>query len=409
MRPAPLRLVVLASCALTPALFAGLADDAAPRDTVLRVHGSDSIGASLMGELLSAFLKAEGWGGVERAPSSGGTSYNIVGLPTPTGKPAGAFVEISDPDSALAALDQGFADIAMSSRRIRPGEARQFARLGNLTVPPCEQVLALDAVAVIANVANPTESLTRQQLKDIYLRRATSWQEVGGSGPIHLYARESKSGTHATFQTAILDEEDLPPDLPRQPDNRSLAEAVANDSRGIGLVALAFAGRNKVIAISDAKPLPRVTRPSAATIRNGEYPMSRRLYLYTAAAPENPLVRRFLAFALGPSGQAIVTKAGFVSSAPETTPVPEPLAAPAPVPVASPTPPPAEVKPAPSPAQVIEPTERPRRIRPRPTPAPPKPRATPQAAPRATPRATAPAVPGPAATPENNPSSSGGG
>src|SRR5450432_2957889 len=288
MRPAPLRpaarlarvcrrllAVAWAGIFLTAPVRATAAeppDDSAPRDTVLRVHGSDTIGAHLMGELLLPFLQAEGWTDLSRVPSSGGTSSNVVGRPSPGGKLAGAYVEISDPESALSALDQGFADLAMSSRRIRAAEVRQLSRLGDLTSPACEHVLALDAVVVITNAANPVESLTRPQLKEIYLRRVTSWQEVGGSGPIHLYARDAKSGTHATFQAAVLEDEDLPPDAPRQPDNRSLSDAIAADPRGIGIVALTFAGTNRVVAISDGKPQPRLTRPTAATIRNGEYP-----------------------------------------------------------------------------------------------------------------------------------------
>lgn len=387
MRPASLRpaarlarlsraalAVALAGVLLAAASLADAADPAdvsGPRDTVLRVHGSDTIGASLMGELLLPFLQAEGWKDVSRVPSSGGTSYNFVGRPSPAGKRASVYVEISDPESGLSTLDQGFADLTMSSRRIRPAEVRQFSRLGDLTSPACEHVLALDAVAVIVNAINPIESLTRQQLKDIYLRRVTSWQEVGGSGPIHLYARDAKSGTHATFQAAILEDEDLPPDAPRQPDNRSLSDAVAADPRGIGVVAQTFAGNNRVVAISDGKPQPRLTRPTAATIRNGEYPMSRRLYLYTAAAPENALVGRFLAFARGAGGQAIVTNNGFISAVtePASSLSPEPTPAPTPAPISASTPAAAEVRPSASPAPVAEMPERPRRARPQPTPA----------------------------------------
>ena len=419
MRPASLRpvarlarasLAVASGWALLAAPFladaADPADDSAPRNTVLRVHGSDTIGAALIGDLLASFLKAEGWTDVNRVPSSGGSSYNVVGRPTPGGKLVGVFVEISNPESALSALDQGFADLAMSSRPIRPAEIRQLSRLGDLTSPACEHVLALDAIAVITNTANPVESLTRQQLKDIYLRRVTSWQEVGGSGPIHLYARDAKSGTHAIFQAVVLEDEDLPPDAPRQPDNRSLSDAVAADPRGIGVVALTFAGSNRVVAISDGKPQPRVTRPTAATIRNGEYPMSRRLYIYTAAAPENALVGRFLAFALGPAGQAIVTKNGFVSPVPELSSAPslEPTAPPTPAPIPASTPAAIEVRPSASPTPVAETPERPRRARPRPTPAVTTPRpARPSASkPRATPAT-------PAASNEAQPPAGAGG
>lgn len=384
MRPASLRPVARIACAFRAAPVIALAwvvavgpsatraadpiDDSAPRATLMRIHGSDTIGASLIGELLLPFLQTEGWSDLNRLPVDGKTSYNIVGHSAPAGKLAGVYVEISDPESALLALDQGFADLAMCSRRARSAEVQQFSRLGDLTSPACEHVLALDAVAVIVNPANPVESLTRAQLKDIYLHQVTSWQEFGGSGPIHLYARDAKSGTHATFQTTILEGDDLPASLPRQPDNHSLSDAIALDPRGIGLVGETFAGGNRVIGISDGKLQPRVTRPSAATIRDGEYPMSRPLYLYTAAASDNALVGRFLAFALGPAGQAIVTTCGFISPVIEPTPPasPEPVAAPPP----APPPPVAVARPSPPPAPIDDPPERVRRVRPQPAPTP---------------------------------------
>src|SRR5262249_20122209 len=157
--------------------------DAAPRDTVLRIHGSSTIGAHLVPDLLMPFLKAEGWTDLKRVAAADGASSTIVGRPAGSARPAGAYIEISDPENALAALDQGLADSAMCARRVRPAEARQLARMGELTSQKCEHVVALDAVAIIVTPANPVDLLTRAQLREIFLRHTTSWQDVGGSGP----------------------------------------------------------------------------------------------------------------------------------------------------------------------------------------------------------------------------------
>ncbi len=368
-----------------------VAESSAPCETVLRIHGSTTIGANLMSDLLLPFLAAEGWTDLKRVPAAEGASYTVIGRPTGSARPAGAYVEISDPESALTALDQGFADIAMSSRRVRPAEARQLTRLGELTSTKCEHVIALDGLAVIVNAANPVDALTRSQLKDIFLRRTVSWQEVGGSGPIHLYACEPKSGNGAIFQSAVLDDEELSPDARRFAENQALAEAVAADPRGIGFVSSTFAANNRVVAISDGKAESRSFKPGATAIRSGDYLLSRRLYLYTAEHVENPLAHKFLTFALGKSGQSIVIRDGFVSPTFEPSAMPrEPVAALASnpsAPTSAPSTTPAEPRTSPTPAaaphrvRVAEPTPAPTpRVRaeaaapkPTPTPRPPRP------------------------------------
>jgi phosphate transport system substrate-binding protein len=53
--------------------------------------------------------------------------------------------------------------------------------------------------------------------------------------------------------------------------------------------------------------------PTALTVSTEDYLLSRRLYLYTASNPKDPLVRRFVDFALGKAGQNAVAANGFVA------------------------------------------------------------------------------------------------
>jgi phosphate transport system substrate-binding protein len=46
-------------------------------------------------------------------------------------------------------------------------------------------------------------------------------------------------------------------------------------------------------------------------VRTEDYPLTRRLYLYTPVAPSNAWVSKFVAFALSAEGQAVVEAAGF--------------------------------------------------------------------------------------------------
>ena len=51
--------------------------------------------------------------------------------------------------------------------------------------------------------------------------------------------------------------------------------------------------------------------PTTFTAAYEEYPLSRRLYLYTAENPDNPLVKKFAEFALSYQGQKSVAMLGF--------------------------------------------------------------------------------------------------
>jgi phosphate transport system substrate-binding protein len=53
--------------------------------------------------------------------------------------------------------------------------------------------------------------------------------------------------------------------------------------------------------------------PTRLTVATEDYPLSRRLYLYTPANSTNPNVRRFIEFAIGKLGQDIVADNGFVA------------------------------------------------------------------------------------------------
>ena len=54
----------------------------------------------------------------------------------------------------------------------------------------------------IVNEENPVQSLTQQQLRDIYAGRITNWKDVGGAdSPIVAFQRGVDSGSQTLFKS----------------------------------------------------------------------------------------------------------------------------------------------------------------------------------------------------------------
>ena len=66
-----------------------------------------------------------------------------------------------------------------------------------------------DALVFIVNEDNPVESLTTEQIQDIYTGRITNWKEVGGEDlEIVPFQRGSTSGSQSLFMKLIMTDED---------------------------------------------------------------------------------------------------------------------------------------------------------------------------------------------------------
>lgn len=208
----------------------------------------------------------------------------------------------------IAALINGTTDIAASSRPIKTSETdklkQRFATTG-FAVP-----IARDGLSVYLNDQNPVKELTLAQLRGIYTGAITNWKQVGGKdAQIILYSRENSSGTYTYFKDNVLMGKDYAPRAQTLQGTAAVVNAVAKDANGIGYGGAAYAKGIKFAAVKKDDKSPAVL-PSLETVRSGQYPISRYLYLYTRVKPAKEM-KAFLDWALGPQGQEIVTKVGY--------------------------------------------------------------------------------------------------
>jgi phosphate transport system substrate-binding protein len=209
-------------------------------------------------------------------------------------------------------LIDGQCDIANASRKIKDKEIQAANDKG---VNPVEHIVAYDGIAVVVHPSNPVSELSIQQVADMYTGKITNWSQVGGpSMDVVLIARDTASGTYGSFKELVIEEiyedGDYADTTVNQASNDAVRGAVADTEGGIGYVGLGFLDSSvKAVGIShDGAPV----MPSPETVKDGTYPVSRSLNMYTNGEPTD-VVKEYLDWGKGPEGQKLVEEAGYVA------------------------------------------------------------------------------------------------
>lgn len=207
--------------------------------------------------------------------------------------------------NGIAALINGTTDIAMASRKMKSSEKEQIKGT------PVEYTVAKDGLAVIVHPDNPVDSMTMEQIKDIFTGKITNWQDVGGDDrPILVYTRDTASGTYVFFKEFVLEDEEYTDAARRTASNAAMANTLTQEKYSIGYVGLPFlTDRIKAVAVSVDGGEP--VEPSMEKAMSGAYPIVRDLDVYTIGEAEG-LAKAFLDFGFSAEGQALVKELGYV-------------------------------------------------------------------------------------------------
>ena len=211
--------------------------------------------------------------------------------------------------TGIAAVINGTCDIAETSRKMTKKEIEMAKKNG---IKPVEHIIALDGIVVVAHPSNPVTKLTIEQLAGIFTGKTTDWKELGAKpGKIIILSREVNSGTHIYFKEHVLGNKEYAPTALLMPSSQAIADEVAQNPSAIGYYGMGYISKKqKVIAVAKNKD-SGYTNPSLANVKNGKYPVSRPLFMYTNGAPKG-LTKNFIDFIMSKQGQEIVKKLDFV-------------------------------------------------------------------------------------------------
>jgi phosphate transport system substrate-binding protein len=220
--------------------------------------------------------------------------------------------------TGIAALIDGSADLANTSRRIEPAELA--AALSKRGKRPREWVVGHDALAVYVHPANPLRAISIPQLARLYGRDhpASSWPEIGVTIPgvrsqeIILISRQSNSGTYHYFRRSLLGKTgDFRLGTRDLNGSKEVVSLVASTRGAIGYSGMGYATPGvRALAVSRGDGHAAVL-PSAENVISGAYPLSRPLYIYSLGDPAGA-VKDYIDWIESDAGQRVVAAAGYV-------------------------------------------------------------------------------------------------
>ncbi|MFC4099710.1 phosphate ABC transporter substrate-binding protein [Paenibacillus xanthanilyticus] len=168
--------------------------------------------------------------------------------------------------------------------------------------------VAVVGMATVVNKEVGVDSLTKQQLVDIFTGKITNWKDAGGADEkITIINRPASSGTRKTFETYALGTktEDLQGSI--QEDSSGTVKKLVGETPGaIGYLAFSYLD-------DTVKPVKYDgVEPSEATVIDGTYPVWAYEHMYTKGEPD-AATKAFLEYMLTDEVQnADVTELGYI-------------------------------------------------------------------------------------------------
>ena len=178
---------------------------------------------------------------------------------------------------------------------------------------------AIDGLIFVVSADNPVDSLTAEQVRDIYAGKITNWSEVGGEDvAIAPFQRNAEAGSQTMMLKLVMGDTPImdPPAEYEVDSMYGLMEAVKNYDGSTGAIGysvyyyandMRMAEGLKILKIEDVEPEP-------ATFRDGSYPFTNPYYLVMAeATAEDSPTRILFDWVLSDEGQRLVNEMGYAA------------------------------------------------------------------------------------------------
>jgi phosphate transport system substrate-binding protein len=211
----------------------------------------------------------------------------------------------------IAALADGRAEMAMSSRPVSEADRRRFP---GVEFHPVR--IGIDALALVVSSdvwTSGIRCLDRRQVQGLYEGRIRNWSDLGGPDQrVVFFNKEPGRGTWEVFATWLYGSSAAAPlvSLPEVGSNAEARSKVASTRGAITQLSAAWADGESAYALAICDGDEELA-PTAEAVLAGRYPLARPLYVITNGAPDADS-RRLIVFVLGERGQALVERHGYL-------------------------------------------------------------------------------------------------
>jgi phosphate transport system substrate-binding protein len=202
-------------------------------------------------------------------------------------------------NKGVTALASGEADIAATTRALRPEESKAIRkRYGRDAIA---QLVAVEGVSIYLHPRNAVASLTLEQIAGIFTGRFVNWKEVGGTDtPIHIYSFSNDTGRHYFMVDNVLNKGTFAkgtvyakpnPALPANQrlvdEERQVLQMVSQDPYAISYGDLK---RVRLVKIAQIRTNEGSFWPTPEHLQTGRYPLARSLHYYVRPDAPPPLL-----------------------------------------------------------------------------------------------------------------------
>jgi phosphate transport system substrate-binding protein len=210
------------------------------------------------------------------------------------------------------------ADMIFSARTMSL-EEKTYAEERSVSL--IETPIALDALIFIENLNNPVNSLTPQQLQDIYAARIKNWKEVGGIDTLMFpLVRNKNSGSQELFETLVLPGELIADDFLNQGEESHLIggmipifSSLETMRNGIGYTVFYYK-ENIIRDLWSVKTLAvNGVYPDKSTIKSREYPYTAEVYIIIRSdLDKSSIAYKIYELMQTEAGKRIIEESGYV-------------------------------------------------------------------------------------------------
>ncbi|WP_255209629.1 phosphate ABC transporter substrate-binding/OmpA family protein [Sulfitobacter donghicola] len=293
-------------------------------DLELSIAANAANTSQLLQKLVGGFVSTKGLSGAPTEQSS--DTQTRIELADSTGANAAGTVDINvQPiEAGFEQLGAGSVDMFLSTTLVPAAIAEANIANGQVDLrdEARERVIALDAVVPIVHPDNPVRSVSLENLAQIAGGRITNWAELGGDdAPIRMLLPAEGSSLDQALGELVLEPNRirLRRTAERAESESQAAAAVVEDVNAITVTSLSGRGGGEVLPIRQScGPLAYA---SDFAIKAEEYPLSQRVYAYTADEKQEPFKAGFVDYMSSKEAQPLIEELGFVGQTIVTQPV----------------------------------------------------------------------------------------